>query len=269
MRGAVVLKLGGELLEEPQRVKAIAGVVRQAAGRGPLVIVHGGGREVDRALFAAGIAKQQIDGLRITDDATLQVVVAVLAGTVNTQFVASLNAAKVKAVGLTGADAGVAPVRKAAPLRSAAGARVSLGRVGEPSGRGTPALLVQLVRSGFVPVIASVSASSSGDLYNVNADTLAADVAARLRAARLVFAGATPGVLDADGATLPEVDRALAKSMVASGAASAGMVAKLAAGRTALDAGVKDVRIADGRSAAALGAAVAGAAGSGPWTRVR
>lgn len=269
MRGAVVLKLGGELLEEPERVKAVAGVIRQTAAKGPLVVVHGGGREIDRALFAAGIAKQQVDGLRITDEATLQVVVAVLAGTVNTQFVAALNAAKVKAVGLTGADAGIAPVRKAAPLETTNGARVSLGRVGNPSGRGTPTLLVQLVKGGFVPVIASVSASTTGDLYNVNADTLAADIAARLRAVRLVFAGATPGVLDANGQTLAGVDRALARSMVASGAASAGMVAKLAAGRTALDAGVTDVRIADGRRAAALSAAVTGAAGSGSWTRLR
>lgn len=269
MRGAVVLKLGGELLEEPERVKAVAGVIRQAAAKGPLVVVHGGGREIDRALFAAGIAKQQVDGLRITDEATLTVVVGVLAGAVNTQFVAALNAAKVKAVGLTGADAGVAPVKKAPPFKTTAGTNVSLGHVGEPSGRGTPALLVQLVKGGFVPVIASVSASTSGELFNVNADTLAADVAARFGAARLVFAGATPGVLDTSGATLPDVDRALARSMVASGTASAGMVAKLAACRRAIDAGVKDVRIADGRTAAALGAAVAGAAGAGSWTRVR
>lgn len=269
MRGVVVVKLGGELLEEPTRVKAVAGVIRQAAIRGPLVVVHGGGREIDRALFAAGIAKQQVDGLRITDDATLNVVVAVLAGTVNTQFVAALNAAKVKAVGLTGADAGVAPVKKAPPFKTAAGVTVSLGRVGEPTGKTAPALLLQLVKGGFVPVVASVSASASGELFNVNADTLASGIAARLGAARLVIAGATAGVLDANGGTLAEIDRKMAKAMVASGAASAGMVAKLGACRTALDAGVKDVRIADGRSSTALGAAVAGDAGPGAWTRVR
>lgn len=264
----VVLKLGGELLEEPTRVAAIARVARQAAARGPLVIVHGGGREIDRALFAAGIAKQQIDGLRITDESTLNVVVAVLAGSVNTQFVAALNAAKVPAVGLTGADAAIAPVRKAKPHRTAAGATVSLGHVGEPAGRGAPALLTHLTRGGYVPVVASVSAGRSGEIYNVNADTLAADIAARLGASRLVIAGATPGVLDAAGATLPAVDKALAKRMVASGAASAGMVAKLAACRRALDAGVKDVRIVDGRTAPALADALAGAV-SGPWSVVK
>jgi acetylglutamate kinase len=269
MARITVLKLGGELLEEPSRVAAIARVIRQAAARGPLVVVHGGGREIDRALFAAGITKQQVDGLRLTDEATLHVVVAVLAGTVNTQFVAALNAAKVKAVGLTGADASVAPVRKAKPHTTAAGATVSLGHVGEPAGRTPPDLLRELTRSGYVPVIASVSASRTGELFNVNADTLAADVAARLTAARLVIAGATPGVLDAAGGTLPVVDRALARAMVQSGAASAGMVAKLAACRRALDAGVGDVRIVDGRLAPALTAAMSGAAGAGAWTCVK
>lgn len=264
----VVLKLGGELLEEPARVKAIATELRRAVARGPLVVVHGGGREIDRALVAAGIAKQQVDGLRITDDATLHVVVSVLAGAINTQFVATLNAAGIRAVGLTGADATVAPMRRAAPLTTTAGAQVSLGHVGTPNGRTSPALLTRLTAGGFVPVIASVSASARGEVLNVNADTLAADVAARLRARRLVIAGATPGVLDAAGATVPVVDRRLAKAMVGSGAASAGMVAKLAACRAALNAGVGDVRIVDGRTTAALAASLAGAAGPGPWTRV-
>lgn len=269
MARVTVLKLGGELLEEPGRVAALATVIRQAAAQGPLVVVHGGGREIDRALFAAGIAKQQIDGLRITDDATLQVVVSVLGGTINTQFVAALNAAKVRAVGLTGADASVAPVKRATPHTASSGARVSLGHVGEPAGRTTPDLLVHLTKGGYVPVIASVSASKAGDLLNVNADTLAADVASRLGAARLVIAGATPGVLDTAGATIAAVDRTRARRMMASGEASAGMVAKLKACRKAVTAGVADVRIADGRTPAALRAALAGAAEPGPWTCVK
>lgn len=264
----VVLKLGGELLEEPDRVKAIAAEVRRAAGKGPLVVVHGGGREIDRALFAAGIDKQQVDGLRVTDDATLRVVVSVLAGAINTQFVAALNAASVRAVGLTGADATVAPVRRSAPLRTAAGATISLGHVGTPAGRTVPTLLKRLTAAGFVPVIASISATPRGEVLNVNADTLAADVAARLHAGRLVIAGATPGVLDANGATAPVVNRRLAGQMIGSGAASAGMVAKLAACRSAVSAGVADVRIVDGRTSAALAAALAGAKTAGPWTRV-
>jgi len=269
MARVTVLKLGGELLEEPGRVATIAKVIRQTAAKGPLVVVHGGGREIDRALFAAGIAKQQVDGLRITDEATLQVVVSVLGGTINTQFVAALNAAKVKAVGLTGADASVAPVKKAAPHTTSSGATLSLGHVGDPAGRVKPTLLLHLTKGGYVPVIASVSASTTGELFNVNADTLAADVAARLGAARLVIAGATPGVLDSAGATIPVVDRALARRMVASGQASAGMVAKLRACQKAVTAGVGDVRITDGRAPAGLTAALAGATEPGPWTRVK
>lgn len=269
MARIAVLKLGGELLEEPGRVAAITKVIRQTAARGPLVVVHGGGREIDRALFAAGIAKLQVDGLRITDEATLQVVVSVLGGTINTKFVATLNAAKVKAVGLTGADWSVAPVRRAAPHTTSTGARVSLGHVGEPAGRKKPDLLLHLIRGGYVPVIASLSASTAGELFNVNADTLAADVAGRLGAARLVIAGATPGVLDTAGVTLPVVDRALARRMIASGEASAGMVAKLSACQTAVKAGVGDVRIADGRIPAGLMAALSGAVGPGSWTSVK
>lgn len=268
MARVTVLKLGGELLEEPARVTALARVIGRAAATGPLVVVHGGGREIDRALLAAGIEKQQVDGLRITDDATLQVVVAVLAGSVNTQFVAALNAARVRAVGLTGADATVAPMKKARPHVTAGGGTVSLGNVGEPAGKVAPALLLQLAKSGYVPVVASIAAGRTGELYNVNADTLAADVAVRLKASRLVIAGGTPGVLDADGVTVPVVDRALSARMVKSGAATAGMVAKLTACRRAAQAGVGDVRIVDGRTAPGLSAALAGAS-TGPWTRVK
>lgn len=263
-----VLKLGGELLEDPSRVAAMAAVIRRAAAAAPLVIVHGGGREIDRALFAAGIAKQQVDGLRITDESTLQVVVAVLAGSINTTFVATLAAAKVKAVGLTGADWSVAPVKKAAPHRTATGATVSLGHVGDPAGKTSPALLTHLVKGGYVPVIACVSASAKGALLNVNADTLAADVAARLGARRLVIAGATPGVLDSAGVTLPTIDATLARRMVSSGHASAGMIAKLAACRAAVKAGVDDVRIIDGKSTKTVADALAGRTAAGLWTRV-
>jgi acetylglutamate kinase len=263
----VVLKFGGELLEDPARTKALAAVVRKAAAHGPLVVVHGGGREIDRALATAGIAKQQVDGLRVTDEATLDVVVAVLAGVLNTRLVATLNATGVAAVGLTGADATVAPVRPAPLFTAADGRTVSLGRVGVPKTSGRPALLERLTASGFVPVVASVSAAAGGGLFNVNADTLAGNLAARLKAKRLVVAGATAGVLDAGGATVPVLDAAAARALVKAGTASAGMIAKLAACRAAAKAGVRDVRIADGRGPAALLAALTGKA-SGPWTRV-
>jgi acetylglutamate kinase len=253
---ATLLKLGGELLENEARVAAVAKVVARAGM--PLIIVHGGGREIDAALASAGIAKHQVDGLRVTDGPTLEIVVAVLAGGINTRFVAAINAAGGQAVGLTGADAGVATVKKAAPHRSASGELVDLGLVGEPLRNGTPALLTSLVNRKFVPVIACVGASRKGQLFNVNADSLAGNLAARLAVNRLVIAGGTPGVLDEQGQTIPTLDPRDIRALVRAGTASAGMVAKLTACEAAVRGGVKDVVIVDGRDARALAQSLVG-----------
>lgn len=255
---ATLLKLGGELLETDEKVNAVARAIARC--QTPLVVVHGGGREIDSALATAGIAKQQVDGLRITDAPTLDIVVSVLAGAINTRFVAAINAAGGKAVGLTGADAGVAPVKKAAAFKSAAGAVVDLGLVGQPLAATAPALVTTLVGRGFVPVIACVSASRHGQLFNVNADTLAGNLAGRLNVARLVIAGGTPGVLDDDGQTIAELGPRDIRALVKAGTASAGMVAKLTACEAAVRAGVKDVVIADGRDTKQLSARLAGKA---------
>lgn len=252
----VLLKLGGELLEQPESLTAIAGVIASASG--PLVVVHGGGKEIDRALARAGLSKRQVDGIRVTDPATLDIVVEVLAGAVNTRLVAAVNHAGGRAVGLTGVDAGLVPVTPSAPHRAVNGSVVDLGRVGMPSGKGRPALAADLVAAGYVPVVASIAAAADGLLYNVNADTLAADLAARLGVKRLVIAGGTAGVLDASGKTLPELDEKDIERLISSGVANAGMVAKLGACRDALAGGVDDVLLLDGKNAAALRAVVEG-----------
>jgi acetylglutamate kinase len=246
------MKFGGELLEQPAQVAALTTALARFAKRMPTVIVHGGGREIDAALARVGIAKRQVDGLRITDEATLDIVVSVLAGLVNTRFVAALNAAGVKAVGLTGADAGIGRVSRAKPHRAANGELIDLGYVGEPIGNDKPILLGDLCGKGYVPVISSIGASREGRLFNVNADTLAASLAGRLKAQRLVIAGATPGVYDATGGTIADLDFDGIDSMIADGTATAGMVAKLTACRNALIAGAKDVFIADGNDVAGL-----------------
>lgn len=268
-RGPVVLKLGGELLEEQTRLKAVARVIARVAGRQPLVIVHGGGKEIDAALTQASIPKHQVDGLRITDEPTLQVVVAVLAGSINTRLVAAINAAGGRAVGLTGADAGVGPVRAARPHRATNGELVDLGLVGEPSGNGPAPLVETLCANHFVPVVACIGASRDGRLFNVNADTLAGTLAARLRARRLIVAGATPGVLNADGETIPALDVEDVDRLVSSGTATAGMVAKLRACREALNAGVGEVAIADGRKPVRLAGLLAGRREGSDWTRLK
>jgi acetylglutamate kinase len=266
----VVLKFGGELLEDPQRVAALAAMIARLARKTSLVVVHGGGREIDASLARVGIEKRQVDGLRITDEPTLEVVVSVLAGLVNTRFVAALGAAGVQAVGLTGADAGVARVKAAAPHRSTSGATVDLGRVGEPVGRDKPSLLLDLCAKGYVPVVSSIGASRDGALFNVNADTLAAHVAGRLKSPRLIVAGATAGVLDRDGSTIADMNFADIQALVAGGGATAGMVAKLAACRSALDNGASEVFVADGKDLAGLAvlARHGRAAGAGKSTRI-
>lgn len=252
MKRVAVLKLGGELIETKDRLKAVAKAVASAARKNRLVVVHGGGREIDAALAQVGIPKRQVDGLRVTDEETLNIVVSVLAGSINTRFVAAINAAGGKAVGLTGADAGVAPVRKAAPHKATSGETIDLGLVGTPVRAPSPRVIEALCKAGCVPVIACVSASADGKLFNVNADTLAGSVAARLKARRLVIAGATPGVLDKRNETIARLDAERIEKLVKSGTANAGMVAKLAACQAALKGGAKNVAIVDGRSPARL-----------------
>jgi acetylglutamate kinase len=250
---ALVLKFGGELLEDRTHLATIVGALAAIVATGdPVVIVHGGGKEIDAALRTAGLEKRQVDGLRITDEATLEVVVAVLAGAVNTRFVAALCTAGVAAVGLTGADAGCGWSTAAPPHQAVDGRVVDLGRVGVPESGADMRLLQTLTAERFVPVVACIGLGRDGRLFNVNADTFAGHLAARLGARRLVIAGTTPGVLDAGGATLPALGADAVTRLVADGTATAGMIAKLRACEHALAAGVDDVVIVDGRNANAL-----------------
>lgn len=242
-----VIKLGGELLEEPTRLRRLARALADVANGEPLVVVHGGGREVDAEMARLGIPKRAVDGLRITDGPTLDVVAGVLAGRVNTRLVAALGASGASAVGLTGADGGLARVRRERRYRAANGTEVDLGFVGKPVGTAPPALLRDLLAAGHVPIIASLGSGAGGQIFNVNADTLAGFLAARLGARRLLIAGGTAGVLDAASRTIPTVDDRGIDTLIGGGQASAGMVAKLLACRAALHGGVGAVTIVDGR----------------------
>ena len=258
MAAPLVLKFGGELLEDPARLGAVVSALARVAAGTPVVIVHGGGKEIDAALKAAGIEKRQVDGLRITDDATLNVDVAVLARTINTRFVAALTTAGERAVGLTGADAACGLCDQAPPHRAVDGRTIDLGRVGLPSDGSDTKLLGTLSGAGYVPVLACIGMGNDGRLFNVNADTLAGHVAARLGARRLVIAGTTAGVLDDSGATMSVLEPPSVERLINSGTATAGMVAKLRACAHALAHGVDDVVIVDGRDRAALESAVLG-----------
>jgi acetylglutamate kinase len=263
VKAPVVLKFGGELLDDPApggTLKAVVASVAQIVATGvPLAIVHGGGKEIDAALKVAGIEKRQVEGLRITDGPTLEVVVSVLAGIVNTRFAAALSAAGVAAVGLTGADSGCGLSDVAPPHITVDGRSVELGRVGLPGSASNPGLLQTLIKDGFVPVMCSIGATKDGELLNVNADAMAGHLAGALRARRLVIAGSTAGVLDDAGKTVALLDPAAIAKLVGGGTATAGMIAKLRACEDALVRGVEDVVIVDGRDGEALKAAAAGA----------
>jgi acetylglutamate kinase len=222
-----------------------------------LVIVHGAGKEIDRALQTAGIQKQQVDGLRITDDRTLDVVVAVL-GAVNTRLVAALTAAGVAAVGLTGADGECGLSEPAPPHQAVDGRLVDLGRVGIPSEKADVRIVTTLIECRFVPVIACIGLAEDGRLLNVNADTFAGALAGRLGARRLVIAGTTPGVLDGAGKTVHVIEPPILERLIAEKTATAGMIAKLRACEQALAHGVGDVVIVNGRNSEDLEAATLG-----------
>jgi acetylglutamate kinase len=248
--GLTLLKLGGELLEPGPGLPAIVHAIQQLAAAGPLIIVHGAGREIDAETQRRGVPKQAVDGLRITDAPTLDAVIAVLAGTVNTRLVAALvGSGGLRAVGLTGVDAGIGLSELAPPHHAVDGRLVDLGLVGQPIDSASPALLLCLVQHGYIPVVACLGVDAKGQVLNVNADTLAAALAVNSRASRLIIAGATAGVLDPAQATITSLDEAGIDRMIADGTASAGMIAKLRACRDALQGGVQDIAIVAGKHA--------------------
>ncbi|MEE2635809.1 MAG: acetylglutamate kinase [Acidobacteriota bacterium] len=241
-----VLKLGGELLTEERTRRQVSRAMGRLAASSALVVVHGGGRDVDTDLAARGISTHAVDGLRVTDAATLEVVVGMLAGRVNTQLVASARCEGVHAVGLTATDTDVTTATRNPPYEATDGTVVDLGFVGQPIDTGPPTLLVHLTNTGFVPIVASIGADDTGQLLNINADTLAGHLASCLQATRLLIAGGTPGVLDKDGQTIPSIDEPSLAQLIDDGSATAGMVAKLVACRNAGLRGVQRIDIVDG-----------------------
>jgi acetylglutamate kinase len=263
----LVLKLGGELIEQADDRHRIARVARDVRATRGIIVIHGGGRAIDAELARRQIVPRKVEGLRVTDAATLDAVVSVLAGSMNTDLVAAFVGEGVPAVGLTGVDAGFSRAARSDRHRAASGATVDLGLVGDPDDV-DPDLIELLVANGYVPVIACLGIegrASSGrpHVLNVNADLMACRVAAALVDADLVIAGGTPGVLDDTGASIAELDVDGIDTLIAGGTATAGMMAKLSACRAALEAGVASVRIIDGR-----GLDAGGSLEQAPGTRI-
>jgi acetylglutamate kinase len=235
----VTIKIGGVA---GQHADSLAWLARNAPPR--TVVVHGGGNEVAEWSRRLGLEPRTHDGLRVTDPDTLEVVVAVLAGLVNSRLVAALEAEGRSAVGLTGADGALLRLRRRAS---------ELGEVGEVVSADA-SLLETLVAAGRLPVVASIGLHQ-GALLNVNADEVAGAVAAA-RGGLLLLCTDVPGV-QRDGELLDRLNAPAAEAMLADGSASAGMRPKLRAALVAAAAGC-EVRIVDGRSPLALEAALGG-----------
>jgi acetylglutamate kinase len=237
-----VIKIGGSTLGSADTT--FRDVAELARGGEVPVVVHGGGAEASRWLEAMSIPSRFERGLRVTDEQVLPVVVAVFAGLVNKRIVAAINAAGATAVGLSGADGRILECRLAAP---------ELGFVGEPVAVRTQAIDA-LLAAGIVPVISSIGfvpGTGPDQLVNVNADTIAGEIAAALSAERLLFLTDVDGVRDARGVVIPSLTTEQARALIADGTIAGGMIPKVEACLHALALGVS-AQIVDGRKPGAI-----------------
>lgn len=222
-------------------------VLLKQVGINPIV-VHGGGPQIANMLQRLGIKTSIVDGLRVTDRETMEVVEMVLAGTINKQLVSAINAEGGCAIGLSGKDGRLIEARKLIRRRMEAGVRteVDLGFVGEPQ-RIAAAVLDTFKQSDIIPVIAPIGVGPGGETYNINADTVAGAVAAAVKAIRLLLLTDVAGVLDADKKLIPDLTAATARRLIAEGVINGGMIPKIETCLEAVDAGVEGAVIVDGR----------------------
>jgi len=248
MSETIVVKIGGSTLGQHDTAMADVAALVKAGKR--LVLVHGGGNAATEWLKSRGVASEFVDGLRVTGPEAIDVVVAVFAGLVNKQIVADLRALGAPAFGLCGVDGGVMPTRQLDQR---------LGLVGEPLAMEARPLNA-LLDAGLLPVMAPVGfwQEQPEKLMNVNADTVAGEVAAALGASDLVFLTDVAHVRDASGSDLTTLRYAEVEPMIASGVASGGMIPKLRAGVRAATAGAR-CHIVDGREPHALSSVLDGA----------
>ena len=231
----LVVKIGGNDLDHPGFVQRLAHTLSAIGGH--VVLVHGGGKEIFQLQTKLGLSATYVDGLRVTDDESLTVVLMVLAGLVNKRLVSALSQEGVDAIGICGIDRGAV---KAEKLEHPAG---DLGWVGHVVSVKTN-VFRQLVDEGITPVLAPICWGDSGTAFNVNADHVAAAVAAGIGADELVFVSNVPGLLK-DGRVVHRLTSAMVDSLMADGTITGGMIPKARSALAALDAGVESVRITD------------------------
>jgi acetylglutamate kinase len=238
-----VVKYGGHAMGDPALKKSFARdvcLLRYVGIR--VVVVHGGGPQINETLARMGIQSTFCNGLRVTDDETMDVVEMVLSGSVNSDIVGLICHEGGRAVGLSG---------RADSFMQARQLEKGLGRVGDVE-RVDPSLITSQLDAGFIPVIAPIAIDSEGRALNVNADTAAGKLAAALRASKLMLMTDVPAVQGADGKALTSLGAQEARQLIASGVIRGGMIPKVECALDAVDHGVGKVHIIDGRTKHAL-----------------
>ena len=254
----VVIKYGGNAMTEAALKDSFAAdvVLMKLVGIN-VVVVHGGGPQIGELLSRLNIESEFVNGMRVTDSATMDVVQMVLGGLVNPDIVSLINTHGGRAVGVTGKDGNLIQAEKM-PMTIAsndAGASapeiIDIGHVGSITNIHVD-VLNTLVQSEFIPVIAPVGVGKDGESYNINADIVAGAIAQALNAEKLILLTNTPGILDADQATLSSLNKADVEALIADGTISEGMLPKVECALDAVSSGVNSVTIVDGRVPHAL-----------------
>lgn len=247
----IVIKYGGHAMGEDVLADEFGRDIAllKQVGINP-VVVHGGGPQINTMLARLKIQSTFVDGLRITDAAMVEVVEMVLAGTVNKMVAGLINRAGALAVGICGKDGNLIRARKLTRARQDTGSQIEqmldLGYVGEPE-HVDVRVIHALTGAGLIPVIAPVGIGDDGATYNINADTVAGAIAGALGANRLLMLTDVPGVLDRDGALMPDLSVADIATLQADGTISGGMIPKVETCIEAVRQGVKGATILDGR----------------------
>ncbi len=256
-RETVVIKYGGHAMgqEDVAKVFAADAVLLKLLGVHP-VVVHGGGPQISRMLERAGVKSTFIDGLRVTDEATMEVAEMVLSGAINKEIANWITLAgaeaDVRGVGLSGKDARMITAEKVTRTKRDPDSNieqvVDLGFVGEPT-KVDPHIIQALLSSetDYIPVIAPIGVSEAGQTFNINADTVAGALAGALKAKRMLMLTDIAGVLDANGQLIRQMTIEEARGLIESGVASGGMIPKLENAIHAVESGVEAVVILDGR----------------------
>jgi acetylglutamate kinase len=246
-----VIKYGGHAMGDERTAETFARdiVMLKTIGINP-VVVHGGGPQIGAMLERLKIQSSFVDGLRVTDQATVEIVEMVLSGTINKQIVTAINQAGGTAIGISGKDGGLLKAKKLARTKKDPDSNIEkvldLGFVGEPTVV-NPKAIENITASGMIPVIAPIGMGPNGETYNINADTAAGAIAAALKADKLMMLTDVPGILTKDKELISDIQAEEIGPLLADGTITGGMIPKVETCVDALKAGVSTAHILDGR----------------------